>query len=339
MKALTAYRKVMGEIRAKQFKPFYILHGHESYFIDRISKEIEEYALEEHERDFNQTILYGKDSTPDQIIECVKRFPMMAERNLVLLREAQGMRIDALEKLEPLFENAVGTTVFVICYKHKKIDGRKKFVKLAKSKGCVFESKELYDSDVPQWISGYVRSLGRKIGPKETQLLADHLGKDLAKIVSELEKLCVVTAEGETIGAKTIQQQIGINNDHNIFELQNAIGAGDRNKALRIARYFGSAQKEHPLPMTIGALHRYFTTLSLVHAHPKAERGELPGLIGVAPYFVNDYISAARRYPMHRITAIQGYLRGCDAKSKGIGNAKMNTTSDLLEDFVLRAMS
>lgn len=339
MKALKAYRDIVADIRSKQFKPVYILHGEESYFIDRISKEIETHALEEHERDFNQTVLYGKDSTPDQIIECVKRFPMMAERNLVILREAQGMRIDALDKLEALFEQPVSTSVFVICYKHKKIDGRRNFVKKAKKQGAVFESKELYDNEVPQWISGYVRTLGRKIGPKETQLLADHLGKDLAKIVSEIEKICVVTPEGESISSMTIQQQIGINNDHNIFELQNAIGHGDRHKALRIARYFGGSTKDHPLPPTIGALHRYFNILALAHAHRRANRKELPGLLGVAPFFVNDYLNAAKRYPVERIKAIQGYLRECDAKSKGLGNDKLLETGQLLEEFVLKALN
>ena len=339
MKALTSYRNIIGDIRAKKFKPVYILHGEEAYFIDRISKEIEESALEEHERDFNQTVFYGKDSTPEQIIESVKRFPMMAERNLVILREAQGMRIDIMERLAPLFLNPIESSVFVICYKHKKIDGRKKFVQKAKKVGLLFESKELYDNEVPQWIAGFVKQQGRRINPRETQLLADHLGKDLAKIVSEVEKLCVVTAEGETIDSDTIQQQIGISNDHNIFELQNAIGNGNRAKALRIARYFGSAPSTHPLPMTVGTLNRYFTTLALVHTNKHVSSNEWPGILGCGPFFVKGYLDAAKRYPLTRIQDIQKHLRTCDLKSKGIGNDKLSSHRTLLEEFVLRAMT
>jgi DNA polymerase-3 subunit delta len=338
MKALDTFRRVVGDIRAKKFKPIYILHGEEAYFIDRISKEIEDHALDEHERDFNQTILYGKDSQPDQIIEHVKRFPMMAERNLVILREAQGMRIDALEKLEPLFDKPVQSTVFVICYKHKKIDGRKKFVKLAKKHGELFESKVLYDNELPKWISGYIRHTGRTIGARETQLLADHLGTDLNRIVSEIEKLCVVTDKGEQISADIIQQQIGISKDHNIFELQNALGRKDKTRALAIAKYFGSTPNTHPLPVTVGVLNGYFTKVALVHANKDADRNTLPGILGCKPFFVNDYLAAARAYPMDKLTEIQGYLRTCDARSKGIDNSSLKD-GDLLIDFVLRALS
>lgn len=338
MKALSTFRKILADIRAKAFKPVYILHGEEAYFIDRISKEIEDFALEEHERDFNQTILYGKDCQPEQVIEHVKRFPMMAERNLVILREAQGMRIEALEKLEPLFASPVASTVFVVCYKHKKIDGRKKFVKLAKKNGILFESKELYDNEVPKWIAGYIRHTGRTIGTRETQLLADHLGTDLNRIVSEVEKLCVVTEKGHQITADVIQQQIGISKDHNIFELQKALGLQDRNKALAIAKYFGSTPSTHPLPVTVGMLNSYFTKIALVHGNAGADRNALPAILGCNPFFVKDYVEAAKRIPMSKVIEIQGFLRECDTKSKGINNTSLKE-GDLLADFVLKAVS
>ena len=199
MSTLDAFKKVMGELRAGKFHPVYLLHGEEPFFIDRISGELEHTAVEEHARDFDLTVVYGRDTDPESVRDTCLRYPMMGERQLVVLREAQSWRIDQLEKLEPYVRKPIPSTVLVICYKHKKVDGRRSFAKtLAKSGGMVFTSDKLRDDQLPGWVQKYVAHMGRKIGQTETRLLADHLGSDLGKVAMEVEKLCLVTEGGGT---------------------------------------------------------------------------------------------------------------------------------------------
>ena len=212
------FKKIVKDVRERKFKPIYFLHGEEAYFIDRVAEEIGKSALEEHERDFNQTILYGRDCDPDQLTDTCLRYPMMAERQLVVLREAQTWRIDAFDKLEPYFKNPTPTTVLVILYKHKKADGRKTWLKDLAKKNVVFVSDKLKEDKLPDWIQKYVAFHKRRIGPVEAKLLADHLGTDLGKLTNEVEKLCIVTEENGTITADLIQRNVGISKDYNIFE-------------------------------------------------------------------------------------------------------------------------
>jgi len=331
------FRKIVKEVRSGSFKPIYFLHGEESYFIDRVSEEIELHALQEHEKDFNLTILYGRDTDPDTVKDACLRYPMMAERQLVVLREAQTWRIDAFDKLESYFKNPTPTTVLVICYKHKKADGRKTWLKDLGKKQVVFVSDKLKDEMLPDWIQKYVTFHKRRIGPVEAKLLADHLGSDLGKLTNEVEKLCIVTDEGGTITGDLIERNVGISKDYNIFELQKAIGMRDHVKAQRIAHFLAN-DKDSPLVLTVGLLSSYFGKLGIVHANAGKQQGELAAALKVPPFFVKDYANAARFYPPEKLREVQHLLRDTDLRSKGVGNTSADG-GELLRELLVRVMN
>lgn len=331
------FKRIVKDVRGKSFGSVYFLHGEESYFIDRVAEEIEKAALEEHERDFNLSVLYGRDCDPDKVKDTCLRYPMMAERQVVVLREAQSWRIDAFDKLESYFKNPTPTTVLVILYKHKKADGRKSWLKDLAKKQVVFVSDKLKDDKLPEWIQAYVKFHKRRIGPVEAKLLADHLGSDLGKLTNEVEKLCIVTEENGAITTALIERNVGISKDYNIFELQNAIGARDHLKAQRIAHFLAS-DKEHKLFLSVGMLSAYFSKLAIVHASGGMAQNDLAAALKVPPFFVRDYATAARNYPPQRIREVQHLLRSADLRSKGVGNASADD-GELLRELLARVMN
>lgn len=331
------FKKIVKDVRARAFKGVYFLHGEEGYFIDRIAEEIEKAALEEHERDFNLTILYGRDATPEQVKDACVRYPMMAERQVVILREAQTWRIDAFDKLEAYFKNATPTTVLVLLYKHKKADGRKTWLKDLAKKQVVFVSDKLKEDKLPEWIQAYVKFHKRRIGPVESKLLADHLGSDLGKLTNEVEKLCIVTEPEGMITSALIERNVGISKDYNIFELQNAIGNRDHVKAQTIAHYLAS-DKEHKLFLTAAMLSSWFSKLAIIHANPGMGQADLAGALKVPPFFLKDYTSAARHYPPVKLKEVQRLLREADLNSKGVGNATADD-GELLRELLARVMN
>jgi DNA polymerase III subunit delta len=331
------FKKIVKDVRSGAFKPVYFLHGEEPYFIDRVAEEIELHALQEHERDFNLSILYGRDCDPDQIKDTCLRYPMMAERQVVVLREAQTWRIDAFDKLEAYFKNPTPTTVLVILYKHKKADGRKTWLKDLAKKNVVFVSDKLKEDKLPDWIQKYVTFHKRRIGPVEAKLLADHLGSDLGKLTNEVEKLCIVIEEGGTITSDLIQRNVGISKDYNIFELQNAIGQRDHPRAQRIA-HFLATDKEHKLFLTVGMLSAYFSKLGIVHGAAGLPQQDLASALKVPPFFVKDYAQAARFYPPEKLKQVQHLLREADLNSKGVGNASAED-GELLRELLVRIMA
>jgi len=337
MSTIDDYKKLRTDISAKKFKPVYLLHGEEAFFIDRLAEEIERNALEEHERDFNLTILYGRDSDADQVKDTCLRYPMMAERQVVIVREAQTWRIDAFDKLDSYFKNPTPTTVLVFLYKHKKADGRKSWLKDLAKKQVVFVSDKLKDDKLPEWIQAYVKFHKRKIGPVESKLLADHLGSDLGKLTNEVEKLCIVTEPDGTITSALIERNVGISKDYNIFELQNAIGARDHLKAQTIAHFLAS-DKEHKLFLTAAMLSSYFSKIAIVHASQGLSQADLAAAMKVPPFFVRDYANAARHYPPSRLKEIQHLLREADLNSKGVGNASADD-GELLRELLVRVMN
>ena len=339
MSTLEDYKKVMTDLRGGKFKPVYVLHGEESFFIDRIASEVERLALEDHERDFNQTILYGRDCDADQVKDTCLRFPMMAERQLVVVRELQNWRIDQVEKLEPYLLKPTPTTVLVLCYKHKKIDGRKSILKSAqKGGGQVFLSDKVREDKLPDLLITFAKNQKRKLGSAEATLLANHLGTDLSKAIKEVEKLCLVTEEGGAITSDIIQRFVGISKDYNVFELQNAIGTRNAEKAQRIANHFAADPKENPLVVTLGFLNTYFNKLAMVHASPGGSQQELAAALKVNPYFVKDYVAQARNYPLPKLAEIQRHLRQCDLRSKGLGGDG-GDQGELLRELLAKVMS
>lgn len=332
------YKKLMTEVRGGTFRPVYILHGEESFFIDRVAEEVERLALQDHERDFNQTILYARDTDPDQVKDTCLRFPMMAERQLVVVRELQAWRIDQVEKLEPYLQKPSPTTVLVLCYKHKKIDGRKSILKTAqKGGGAILTSDKVREEKLPEVLMGFAKNHKRKLGAPEAQLLASHLGSDLAKAVKEVEKLCLVTEEGGAITSDVIQRFVGISKEYNIFELQNAIGARDAAKAQRIANHFAADPKDNPLVLTVGFLNTYFNKLAVVHAMQGKPQQELAAALKVNPYFLKDYLAQARNYPLPKLAEIQRHLRATDLRSKGLGGDGADQ-GELLRELLAKVM-
>ncbi len=338
MSTLDGYKAVMKDVQAGKFKPLYVLHGEEGFFIDRVSKEIEERALQEHERDFNLTILYGRDCDAEQVKDTCLRYPMMAERQVVILREAQSWRPDQWDKLEAYASKPTPTTVLVIGHKHKKLDGRKGFAKAAAKTGAVFHSEPLKDHELPKWIQAYVTHHKRKIGQSEAMLLAEHLGSDLGKTAMEVEKLALVTQEGANITADTIQRYVGISKEYNIFELQKAIGARDHLKAQRIAHYFGSDPKDHPLVLTVSLLNGWFSKVAMLHGMAGRPDGEVAATLKIPPFFVKEYAQAAQNFSKHAVVRAQTVLRETDLRSKGIGSASADD-GDLLREAIARILS
>ena len=332
------YKRLMTEVRGGTFRPVYILHGEESFFIDRVAEEVERFALQDHERDFNQTILYARDTDPDQVKDACLRFPMMAERQLVVVRELQAWRIDQVEKLEPYLARPTPTTVLVLCYKHKKIDGRKSILKTAQKGGAaVLTSDKVRDEKLPEVLMCFAKNHKRNLGAPEAQLLASHLGSDLAKAVKEVEKLCLVTEEGGAITSDVIQRFVGISKEYNIFELQNAIGLRDAAKAQRIANHFAADPKDNPLVLTVGFLNTYFSKLATVHAMQGRPQPELAAALKVNPYFIKDYLAQARNYPLPKLAEIQRHLRATDLRSKGLGGDGANQ-GELLRELLAKVM-
>lgn len=322
---------IINTIKSGTIHPIYFLMGEEAYFIDKISSFIESSILTEEEKGFNQVILYGRDVTIDDIVSNAKRYPMMAERQVVIVKEAQDLS-RTIENLVPYAENPQPTTVLVFCYKYKKLDARKKLAKTIKKTGVLFESKKLYDNKVPDWIKGVLATKGYTITPKASQMLVEFLGNDLGKVFNELQKLQLILPDGKQITPQDIEENIGISKDFNNFELQNAIGARDIKKAFAIVQYFAQNPKNHPLVMTVSLLYSFFSKLLTYHS--LSNKANASKALGVNPYFINDYQLAASNYPMKKVSAIITAVKEADLKSKGVGAANM-PQGDILKELLV----
>lgn len=329
-------QSILNEIKAGDIRPLYFLMGEEAFFIDQISTFIETSVLDETQRGFDQTVLYGKDTSVDAILSCAKRFPMLAARQVIVVKEAQNLS-RTIEDLLPYVKNPQQTTTLVICYKYKSIDKRKALYKALSKAHVVFESKKIYDSKIPSWISGELQKMKLKITPKASYLLSEFLGNDLAKISNELSKLQLVMGDNDLITPELIQVNIGISKDFNNFELQKAIAQLDQKKAYQIVRYFSENPNQHPMVLTVATLYSFFSKLMILHTVNDRNPKVLSRAIGVIPYFLNDYTAAAKNFPMRRISSVFQTLRTIDVKSKGVGaNLK---PLDLYQELIFRILS
>lgn len=306
--------------------------GEEPYYIDGISDYIERTVLSEEEKGFNQMILYGRDVSIEDIISNAKRYPMMAERQVVIVKEAQDLS-RTIENLVSYVENPQPTTVLVFCYKYKKLDARKKLAKAIAKQGVLFESKKLYENQVPDWIKRVLTTKGYTITPKAAQMLTEFLGNDLAKVNNELEKLQLILPKGAQITPQLIEENIGISKDFNNFELQNAIGEKDIKKAFTIVQYFAQNPKNHPLVMTVALLYSFFSKLLKYHA--LGNKGNAAKELGVSPFFIKDYQTAARNYSMKKVSSVIAAIREVDMKSKGVGASNLSQ-GDLLKELLVK---
>jgi DNA polymerase-3 subunit delta len=324
--------KIVNDIKNGQIKPIYFLMGEEAYYIDKIADYIEQNVLTEDEKGFNQTVLYGRDVTIEDIISTAKRFPMMAERQVVIVKEAQDL-LRTIEQIERYTDDPVPTTVLVFCYKYKTIDKRKKFTKNIEKIGVLFESKKLYENQVGDWITRLLKSKGYGIEPKATAMLVEFLGTDLSKINNELEKLQIVLPKQSTITAKDIEENIGFSKDFNVFELRKAIGERNQLKAYQIVQYFSENPKENPILMVTALIFGYFQQLLQYHGLKDKSSKNVAAALKISPYFTKDYELAARNFPMKKVSAAIAKLRDMDVKSKGVGAANL-PLNDLYKELL-----
>ena len=325
------HKLLLKEIRNKKFEKIYFLHGEEPYFIDVLTKAIQDNALEESERDFNQSILYGKDAEVLSLISELKSYPMMAERRLVILKEAQYFK--AIEQLESYLENPANSTIFVICYKYKTFDARKKTLKNALKNGVVFKSEKVKEYQLAEWIQQYMKTTGYELTSKACMLLIESLGNDLGRIVKELEKLAVLIEIGTIINENHIEENIGISKDYNVFELTNAVANKDNLKALKIVDYFDHNPKAADLVFVISNLFKFFSQIMRIHFLPNKSREAVAQALGVHPFVAGELTNAKNKYDPRKIAANIALIHEYDLKSKGVGNTS-TTQGELMREMV-----
>lgn len=325
------FEHIIKDLKHKVYHPIYLLCGEEEFFIDKISDYIEEHVLDEAEKEFNQTVLYGLETSVPELISAAKRFPMMASYQVIIVKEAQS-----LSKLADLVEyakNPQKTTILVLNHKHKKADGRSEFVKLMKKQGVYFESKTLYENEIPAWINHQLRSQGFEISPKACQLMVENVGVELSKISNELNKLVLTLGKPKTIDEHDIERNIGISKDYNVFELTKALGQRDLLKANKIVNHFGKNPKDHPLPATLPMLYSFFSKVLLYHTLKSTDNRTVASTLGINPYFAGDYAIAARNYSVKKIARIMSALRKADLNSKGVGSVDASQ-ADLYKELI-----
>ncbi|MCI2227904.1 DNA polymerase III subunit delta [Polaribacter sp. MSW13] len=328
-------RSIVSDIKSGNIKPIYFLMGDEPYYIDKISDFIEETVLDEAEKGFNQQVMYGRDATIEDIVSSAKRFPMMAERQVLIVKEAQDLSRN-IEKLVSYAENPQPTTVLVLNYKYKKLDKRKKLHKAIAKSGMIFESKKLYENQVSDWIRRVLAGKKYQIEPKAALMLVEFLGTDLSKISNELDKLILVLPKETVITPNHVEENIGISKDFNNFELRKAIGEKNIVKANRIINYFAENPKNNPLVMTISLLNGFFTQLLSFHGLKDKSKNSVAKTLGVNPYFVDEYFLASRNYPMRKVAQVIAFLREADVKSKGVGASQSD--EDILKELLFRIL-
>lgn len=338
------FEDIIDSLQKKIYSPVYFLMGDEPYFIDEICDYISGNVLSETEKEFNQTIVYGRDTDPATVISYSKRFPMMANYQVVIVKEAQDMKNlipDGKEKDKNIFESYVEkpliSTILVICYKYKTLDRRKSFSKLIEKNGVLFNSDKLFDNQLPSWIQNFLKKKNYSIRPEASMLLSDYLGSDLSKITNELNKLSINIKEGTEITSSHIEYYIGISKDFNVFELQRMLGKKDIFKSNQIINYFSSNEKNNPNVKTIGILYNFFSKLLHLHSLADKSKNNACSELGINPYFFSEYQAAANNYNIRKTKQIISLLRKYDMKSKGVDNASI-PDGELMKELVYQIL-
>ena len=312
---------ILKNIKNKAFQPIYFFHGEEPYFTDIAIKSLENDVLTEDEKAFNQTVVYGKDTSYGEVLSLARQYPMMGDKQLIIVKEAQDLKLNEEESdiLLKYIEQPVESTILVFAHKYKKIDSRKKFVKQLDKNNWLYYSESVKDYQLAAWIQQQIQAFGIKTAPNISHLLAEYLGNDLSRISNELNKLKLILKPGEELDGKLVELHIGISKDYNVFELQKALGVKDAERSMRIAYYMGKNVKTNPLLLIIGNLFNYFNNILMYHAMRGQPAAAMASAMGVNPYFLKDYEQSAKFYPMKHATRIISVLREMDMKSKGLG--------------------
>jgi DNA polymerase III subunit delta len=340
------YKEIIQSIRKKQYKPVYFLHGEEPYFIDAITDVIEHEILDEGMKSFNQVVLYGKDVDSMTVVDNARRYPMMSPIQVVIVKEAQNM--SSLTQLQKYIETPLSSTILLIAHKHKKLDGRSAFAKSLVKNAVVFESKPLYENQIPDFIRNWLKDHKMTIAADAMDMMVEYLGMDLGKIINELEKLQLnlkstdgtsrENREGGQITTEHIEKYIGISREYNVFELQKAIGARNILHANRIAKYFHENPKDAPFVMVIGNLYNYFSKIYQLSFLTNQSPNDQIKTLGLrSEWFLKDYSAALRQYPRSKLENIFALLREFDLKAKGV-NADGVEEGELMKELVYKIL-
>lgn len=330
-----SYEGVFKELKGGMVRPVYLLEGDEEYYIDELADFFENQLLSESEKAFNLTVLYGKEADWATVLNACKRYPMFAERQVVMVKEAQAMR--DWDKLEPYISQPLMSTVLVLVYKHGKMDGRTKVYSTIKKMGQIVTTKKLRDDQIPEWVFRYTQSKGYTISEVACMVISEHIGADLTRLVHEIDKLMLNLSASQPIDEDAVERYIGISKEYNVFELQKTIGQKDFPKAMKMVQYFSSNPKAAPLPMLVPLLYSYFSKVHLAACYPTKSSKELAGLLGVSPFFIRDYTDAARKY--HQVGAERAilFLHEYNLRSLGVQDSGTES-SELLKELVYKIM-
>jgi len=334
---MNLFKQIENDIKSKKFSPIYLLMGEEEFYIDYLTNLIIENSISKSEKEFNYNVLYGKETNIDELISICKKFPLMSNYQVVVLKEAQDLS-RTIDQLAGYANNFLESTILIINYKHKSLDRRKSLYKLISKNGVVFESKRLYENQVQQWITDQLNNKSIKISNKAVAMIVDFLGTDLSKINNELSKLIQLKKDLKEISENEIEKYIGISKEYNNFELRNAISEKNTFKAFQIADYFSKNPNSNPLVVTISMVFDFFSKLLLYHANDSLPDSKKAIIMKINPYFIKEYNRASKNYSIKRVTQVISIIREYDLKSKGSG-VKNISHLDLLKEMIVRIVS
>ncbi|MDH5598902.1 MAG: DNA polymerase III subunit delta [Cyclobacteriaceae bacterium] len=334
--------EILKDLKENKYAPLYFLQGEEPFYIDKIADYIEKNALQEAEKSFNLTIVYGKDVKVQDVLNHARRFPMMALRQVVIVKEAQNVqdlgKEEGQKHLLDYIDNIVSSTILVFCHKHKSLDGRKALAKAIDKKSILVNTKKLYDNQLPPWIESYVSTKGHKISPKATQMLCDYIGNDLERMSNEIDKVLINYTESILIDDKVISKYVGISKDYNVFELQKSLIEKDIVKAISIVNYFKSNPKDHPIIPVIAILFSFFSKLLIAGQIPDKSNKGIASALGINPFFAKDYLYAMKQYSLVQIINAIHYLKEADLRSKGVDSGSIDQ-GEILRELVVKILS
>jgi len=327
---------IISDWKKGTYKPIYWLEGEEEYFIDKVMKYAESNILNESETGFNLSVFYGKDADWAAVVNACRRYPMFAEKQVVLLKEAQQMR--DIEKLEAYIENPLASTVFVVSYKEKRVDGRTRLAKLLKEKGVVLTTKKLYDNQLPEWTEELVQSKELNISQKALMLLVDHIGNDLSRIENEIDKISINLGKRKGITETDVEQYVGVSKDFNVFELQAALATKNLSKAIQIIQYFEANPKAAPIQLVLPSLYTFFSKVFMIYGLNTRDEKTIATSLGINPFFIKDYLRTTTVYSYADVEKLLLLLSDYNLKSIGINNSG-TTDSSLLKEMVVKMIA
>src|SRR5215470_265326 len=324
---------IIADWKRRNYKPIYWLEGEEEYFIDKVMDYAETQILSESETGFNLTVFYGKDADWANIINACRRYPMLSDKQVVLLKEAQQMR--DVDQLEAYIENPLVSTIFVVSYKERKVDGRTKLAKLLKEKGVVLSTKKLYDNQLPEWTEELIESKGHTISRKALMLLVDHIGNDLSRIENEIDKILINLNSKKNITEDDVEKYVGVSKDYNVFELQAALASKNLPRAIQIIQYFEANPKAAPIQLILPSLYSFFSKVFMIHGLSTRDEKSVAASLSINPFFIKDYLKAANIYTYPDVEKLLLLLSDYNLKSIGINNSGTPDAS-LLKEMVFK---